>query len=51
MKYVIEHMEPSINDWVRCEYIRIIQTCGAKNLLFSKYCYNKSLILCHPKIN
>jgi len=37
MKYVIEHMESSVSEWVECEYTRIVQTCGAENVIFSKY--------------
>ena len=35
MKYVIEHMEESVDNWVECEYKRIVRDCGGKNLIFT----------------
>eukprot|EP00949_MAST-11_sp_MAST-11-sp1_P001489 g1489.t1 len=35
MKYVIEHMEDAVSDWVTCEYKRIVSDVGAENVIFT----------------
>mgnify|MGYP000864609114 FL=1 len=35
MKYVVEHMEESVDNWVECEYKRIVADCGAANVIFT----------------
>lgn len=35
MKFIIEHMEPEIEDWVRIEYEHILHWVGKGNLILS----------------